>query len=485
MLENTEGHQSNTKPPEASASKKRQHILISDVEGKPAVCFDTGLEPRSFARTKMSQSLVEKGYIVRPDGSKETWMSSGVCEFSNHMRVWGTHFPGIRFDQILGVTQANTASKDSTAGQTALHAIIYWIKAKLYLGDTYSTLNPAATFISSDGSVFFSPPNLSNRCLHIEGMDVDRFNCPDLSGMEAVAFCAGAMLYKVLTNTFTYPVNSEIYQDMREGVFLPLHYAAFGLNKELCSLIESALNLPVDKKKDTNKNASDILHGMLSLLTEKGKPVLLSSLFNQLPTEQVHQLEREKKGFVFKQNSIVKTRRFAVRNKYLLIGTTAVVLFVLFIVFSMLGRNGRLPTTEGMLPVSVVYTYYDKFSALDHVWMEACINGADKADINAAAGFYAVMKTRQAYEGASVSHLVPARTWQENGGELPAPNVFGVTDLSLERLTSRDDSDMVIFRVNYLLWAPDEHSRGRTDVLTLQRDRRKNWRITEIIRTER
>ncbi len=57
-----------------------QRIYLSNIEEKQAICFDTGLDPRSFARTKMSQSLIECGYIVYPDGSREVWKPSSVNE---------------------------------------------------------------------------------------------------------------------------------------------------------------------------------------------------------------------------------------------------------------------------------------------------------------------------------------------------------------------------------------------------------------------
>lgn len=168
-----------------------------------------------------------------------------------------------------------------------------------------------------------------------------------------------------------------------------------------------------------------------------------------------------------------------------MLGIVAGLFFVLFIVFSTMDGIRQRPTTEGMLPDSVVYAYYDAFSSLNHTFMESCINGADKTDINAAASYYAVAKTRQSYENTPTIPIKTARAWRESGGELPAPDVFGVTDLTLTQITDSSSSDMVIFRAVYSLWAPNEFARNRTDILTLRKDRKKNWRITEILRTER
>ncbi|MDR2965584.1 MAG: hypothetical protein LBU88_07395 [Treponema sp.] len=456
----------------------RRHILLSEVEGKPAVCFDTGLEPRSFARTKMSQSLIEKGYIVNSDGTNEVWRSSGVCEHGGHMRVWGKPFNGERFDIILNKIDAN---KDISS---KLQAVYYWLKAKMFLGDEHTTLNPAATFIGSDGSVYFSPPNLSSRCLHVEGVVLDKYNCPDLMDMDAAAFCAAAMLYQIFSGTLPYTSDETIYQDMREGIYMPIHLAAPGLNKNLCSLIQNALLLPVEKKNrnSAKKNALDIINNLIKILSDKS-----INLFGEVSIDDSKKQEAEKNIYLFKQNVIVKTERFAIRNKFPLMGIAGGIFFVLFIIFSTMGGSKSRPTTAGMLPDSIVFAYYNAFSNLDHVFMEACVQGSDpviKSDINAAVTFYAVAKTRQAYTPAGTSQIIPARAWQDSGGELPAPDVFGVTELTVEP-AGGDSYSLIMFRANYNLWAPNEHARRRTDTLTLQQDRRKNWRITEILRVER
>jgi hypothetical protein len=172
------------------------NIHVSDVDGKPATCFDTGLEPRSFARTKMSQCLIEPGYIVYPDGTHKVWKATGVNEVDGFMRVWGSPFTGKRLDFLLG--QADSGLKTTAQEvslQAALQAVAFWIHCKLLLGDVRSALNPGAIFISSEGgkdfpkgTVFFAPENLSQRCLLVEGLDTDYYNCPDLKGMEAAAF---------------------------------------------------------------------------------------------------------------------------------------------------------------------------------------------------------------------------------------------------------------------------------------------------------
>jgi len=461
-------------------------VHISNVDNNPAMCFDTGLDPRSFARTKMSQSLIEAGYVVRADGTHDVWKASGVNEIDGSMRVYGPLFQGKRLDLLLNeISSESLGNRDKSAlKKEVTNAIVAWIKAKMFLGETRSALNPAASFASPDGSVFFAPEYLSNRCLYLEGILQDTYNCPDLLGMNASAFCAGLMLYKVFANAHPYS-GAEIYQDMREGVFLPVNLAVPELNNELAGLIQAALYLPVEKKQASQKNnvirsGIDILTKLLEFFTGN------EPLTADLSKEKAEQIEKERNGFITRQNIIVKTRRFAVSNKYLLIGISVGLLFVLFLVFSTIKTISLRSTTQGMTSENVVGFYYDAFSSLNHELMEACVQNAGKADIIAALNLLAVYKQRQAYEMAPKLAVTQAKIWRASGGELPAPDVFGVTDLTIEYVGGDENEGLIFYRVNYNLWSPsDDFVRVRSDRLMLKRDRRNNWRIVEIERTEK
>jgi hypothetical protein len=470
-------------------------IHISEIDGKKAVCFDTGLDPRSFARTKMSQSLIESGYIVHPDGTHEVWRALGVNEVDGVMRVWGSPFTGKRLDLLIDELNNIYIPEEKKAAlrQEALQAVTFWIRAKMLLGDTHSAFNPGAAFIDCEdgkehpkGSVFFTPPNLSNRCLLVEGKELDRFSCPDLTGMDAAAFSAGVMLYRILSGVLPYQSDAVIFQDMREGVFLPPNLAVPALDKKICDLIQSALFLPFEKKRST-ANGTDIIGNFLKILMiSENSTVSFSSLFSQLSLEENEQFTKEKKRFLFKQNYFVRTRRFVLRNKHAMIGATVGLSFIVFIFATTTASMRGRPTTAAMASDAVVVAYYEAFSSLDHMFMEACINGADRTDINAAANIFAIYRTRQTYEMSSRAIIIPARVWKESGGDLPAPDVFGVTDMVIEYKAGGENESMIMYQADYLLWAPDvDFPRIRSDILTLKRDRKKNWRITEILRTEK
>jgi len=462
-----------------------QNVHIREVDGKQAACFDTGLDPRSFARTKMSQSLVEPGYIVSPDGSIEIWKSSGVNELNGFMRVWGPPFAGERLDLILNKASSSGLGQ---VQQEAIQAIVFWIRAKMLLGETPSALSPGAAFINPKGSVFITPDNLSQRCLFVEGAEPNYYYCPDLMGMEAAAFCAGAMLYRILVQSHPYPVVSTVFQDMREGVFFPPHLAAPGLDEKMCSLIQSALLLPVARKRTSanRANGTDILDNLLKILMDKdGNITPVLSLFRDLTKEETANLEKEKKRYLRINYFTVKVSRFFIRNKPAVITATVVFLFAIFVIGSVAQNRASRPTTAGYNSSTVVSIYYDSFSALDHIFMEACLMGADKSDVETVVNLFVIDKVRQTYDISGQSSLIPAKVWQQQGRELPSPDVFGITDLHIEQIGGSEEAGQVHYRADYLLWFPNEPEvYTRSDILTLRRDRRNNWRITEILRNE-
>jgi hypothetical protein len=438
-----------------------QRINISDVENEAVVCFDTGLDSRSFARAKMSRSLVETGYVVHSDGSCETWKPSGVNEINGFMQIWGPLFTATRLDTYLS-PQAEQ--------QTALEAVAFWIRAKLFLGDKHSALNPGAAFINSNGSVFFAPEELSNHSLFTEGMELDRYNCPDLTGMAAAAFCAGVMLYTILAKAHPYPA-SDIYQDMKEGVFLPVHIAIPNLNKKLSGLIQAALLLPV------KNSGAEILGDLLKILISK------ENIFRTLTGEESEQLNKEKELYLLKKKTVVKAARYVTQNKLFLTVIAAALLFVIFLAGSLIRGRLERPTTEGLSSYAVVAAYYDAFNSLDHIFMEVCLMGADKNDVNLVLNLFLIDRVRQAYEHMTDTSFIPAETWRQQGEELPPENVFGILDLIITHTGGSEIEGEIQFRAEYLLLHPHEPDPfSRSDTLRLKQDRRNNWRITEIRR---
>jgi hypothetical protein len=303
---------------------------------------------------------------------------------------------------------------------------------------------------------------------------------PDLSGMNAAAFCAAAMLYRIFAGVPVYPSVKDFYQDMREGFFVPLHLAAPGIDEELASCIQTALLQPVKK----SANDSSLLEKMLKILMKMGADAPVSAFFRKINKDEEKHLIKERERFIKRKNRTVRIKRFVKRNKVILIIAGIILIFSVFVVSTTVVSRKDLPTTKGMDPRTMITSYYEAFSNLNHQFMEECLMGADNSDVYAAINYFVIYKIRQSHEINSPSSLITAEIWKGSGGTLPAPDVFGVVDLSLVNLEVDDNEAQTKYRADYTLWYPNEPLPvNRSDVLTVARNKKGNWQITKIDRT--
>jgi hypothetical protein len=484
-----------------------RQVFLFNIEEKEALGFDTGLDSRAFARTRFAHFITEPGFIVGLDGPTtfvNVWKAGGVVEHSA-MVVWGPPFKGERLDFLLH----DNGKRDET-----LAAIRRWIQAVLALGEKHRApvsappLWPCAALIGESQSigegqsseVFFAPPGIALHCLMAqESNKINKLYVqPDLEGMNAAAFTAAAMLYRVFTGSAPFRCEDEIirHEDMREGNFLPIHLAAPGLDDKLAALIQRSLSQSA--KRGGLPNGARLLEEFLAVL-RKGSP---DSFFRSLSEEDTLSVEKEKTQFLKTKTASVKAKRFVTRNSALLIGGF-VALFIAVLVANSTIRGRSALSTANMEPAQVIESYYDAFGKMDHLWMEACVvKGVGKDDINMVMGYFLVSKIRQAYEYSTNPFFISAKDWLESGGGKVELQVFGVTGLQLtinnEQLTM-NSSNEARYRVDYTLWVPDQPGDRprteqnvdgeylppvpfrRTDFVTLVQKNGK-WLISEITR---
>jgi hypothetical protein len=516
-----------------------ERIIHLEVEGKTALGFDTGLSSQAFAQAKFAQSIVQEGRIVYPGGRTENWQASGVLEYKNGdsptMVIWGPPFPGERLDLLA----ADPARRDE-----ALEALRYWIAAcsagKGGPGSNEFLIPAGALVVTAAlqtprfprGTILFSPERLTLRCLQAEGEDRLREGAeslvnPELGG-EAAVFTAGALLYRILTGQAAFP-NRDLdllHQDIREGVFLPAHLAAPGLDENLAGLIDRAIaGIPAAGSAKTgagrvrSARAGSPGSGRAGAGERPGLGELAAALgpagsggaaafFRPLDEEKREKLAGERAQLEKKRKLTVNTRRFVIRNSAILGGSLAAFIALILVAYSIIAGRKDLPTTRDMEPVQVIEAYYNAFGELDHTMMDACVtNRAGKQDIEMVTNFFVLSRVRQAYE-YTPDIIISAQKWQDQGSPLTRSQVFGVTDLDIRQTGGDESADQVRYRASYTLWIPGEADgsadplqdslsaappaaeaeqgslpRGYpiTDELTLVR-RKGNWRISGLER---
>jgi hypothetical protein len=460
-----------------------------EIDGRKALGFDTGLDSRAFAQAKLAQFITEPGLIVR-SGAVELWQASGVREVTasdgkQTMVVWGPPVDGECLDTML-----NNAPQDKI-----LAAISAWIQAILLLknNECETPLWPCAAMFSQGSAgtmVFFAPPGLARH----EAVTIDeRYVNPGFSGMNAAAFTVAAMLYHACAGTppFSAGDKSLLYQDMREGNFLPIRFAVPGLNERLAALIQNAL-VPFTAKGGTITDGTRLLEAMLECVQAQQSSIL--SLVRPLSQAEQLSLEKEKHQYLKIKTASITTKRFVARNAALLAGCLAVIMAVTLGVHSCAQSRARLPSMAGMEPVRIIETYYYAIGDLDHQMMEACVSGnAGKNDIRMVINFFVIEKTRQSYAHNALPIFIPAHKWPDGHTDIP---IFGPADLKLEWLEGGEENGEIHYRADYTFWTPsqlvDEAESAeiedplslpypRSDIVTLIR-KKGNWRISEIKR---
>jgi hypothetical protein len=481
------------------------HIFQLEVEGKPALGFDTGLDAPAFAQAKMAQFITQPGILVFPDGNMAEWKASGVIEYRKAderptMVIWGPSFTGERLDLLL----EDDSRKDET-----LKAVRFWIEACLSAAEREVSVRPGGAVVSPAGAVLFPPERLVTRCLQAEGderrLRGESYIHPDLWGKDAAAFTAAAMLYRIFAGAPPFFGGDEeaLHQNIREGVFLPVHLAAPGLDKKTADLINAALESGKKDGGPVRRPDPVLFRDCLDRPPEAVSPGGAAAFFQPLGAAEPAASRRGAARFWNKKNAAVHTRRFVIRNTALILGIAAAALLAVLIGRGIAEGQAALPTTAGMDSVQVVRAYYNAFGALDHQMMDAAAIGkAGKGDIEMVTNFFVISRVRQAYEYTS-SPVIAAQEWREAGSPPVNSPVFGVSDLELEKISGDEEADEIRYRASYTLWIPassDEGAAGTPDQpssdqaapvppagysyaddLTLTRHK-GNWRISEISR---
>ena len=506
-------------------------ISTLEIDGKPALFFDTGLDAQAFAQAKLSYFMTEQGFIVSHDGSVNVWRAGGAVERNGAIGIWGPAFEGRPLDALLDACASDTGDSDActsdAAKDTALDALRAWLAASVSLSyrDVAFSLAPALALVAPDGTLLFCPPATARRSLEAEHRWIsggERWIHPDLRGEEAIAFTAAALLYQLFVGTPPF-LNTDLevlHQDMREEVYLPIHLAVPGLNPELAALIKRALMSTKDvqgivlhsppragQRTVQRTQRAELATQLRDFLGAFGSKK--AGLYIQMCTEEEHArigLEREK--FLKKSGMAVKTKRFVVRNTSILAVCLAALISVGLIVRSAIESRASLPTTRGMTTAEVVETYYGAFATLDHQLMEACVqkntSAIGKSDIDMVTNLFVLNRVQQAYE--YVDKMVPAQDWVDAGSPPTEMTVFGVSGLQLEILDSDESDGETTFRASYTLWLPGSYrplEEGEeapdpfaaeltvpppwgvtyTDTLTLSLYK-DAWRITDITRQQ-
>ena len=433
----------------------QSRVLRFELDDRKVFGFDTGLDNTAFAQAKMAQFLSQNGFIVKPDGSIQTWKAEGVYEHvtdndKGRMVIWGPDVSGLSLDSLV---------RDPDNREQALKAIYYYVKAKAALLEKEQ--NPASVFPGACGAIycsqgpdlnsfFFPPERLVKRSIEAdadEGVkNSQQWFHPDLKGEQEIVFTAAVMLYTVFTGNVPFKEDNidTLRQDIREGVYMPIELAAPGFDSEFGDIISYAIN------PGKNKNRPTVLQ--LTEFLEKNQSKKIKDWFTEITQEDKKKIEQKFLQYKKNRDFQVKTKRFVIRNTVIITVCLAAFLAAGLLIQGHFRRLSERFTTIGLSPTEVVLTYYNAFNSLDHDTIEACIHGRNaRNDITLIMNLYVISRTRMAYEMDTVS-FIPAQAWLDSGSPDTHALVFGVTGLNIQTMAETENE--VLIKAEYNLWMP-------------------------------
>jgi len=442
----------------------KESIFSFELNGQEVLGFDTGLNPRDFARTKIAESIFQPGYIVYPDGNVDVWQSGGVTRLGNEsaetMVVWGPLFPGERLTESI---RSNDKDK-------ALDALRFWLKAGIILenkisGQAEFAFKCTGAFIITKendffplGTVFFPPAIFYEWSLEAEeektALDNERYKHPDLENYKGISFSAGVMLYRIFCGIDAFNDNNkdDLRRNIREGVFLPPNLALPALDPEMSSLISRSIGSYGAKTIGGEFSEGP---GPVEIIKFIGPPSSrqVSAWLRILDEEEIIKNNAEKARYLKKSALAVKTKRFVTRNKIIIAASLLVLIFIILFMVDIFGNRSNF-TTKGMSPVEVANAYYNAFGELDHALMESCLAGkAGREDIDLVMNLFVISRVRLAYEVSTTQSFISAQNWIDGGSPSTEKIVFGVTDLKLSKFST--DEENARLTAEYVLWKPN------------------------------
>jgi len=535
------------------------HLTLEDRKGR-VLALDTGLEEREFARMRALERLREPGFLIAPAAGMEPggqvgeWRIEGAVPQPSAVScpsgsprdqgeypaapetlwVYGPDFEG----ESLEVLVNGPGREDE-----ALRGILSWVKARNTLvraeagrtpgkgrdapGDSADSGGlgipgpwPGGALIGAGGAVLLLPPGLADLFpagARLEGLY--RWVHPGLAGEEADLFCAGALLYRVLSGEVPFPGENPdaVRERIRQGFCLPPELACPGLVPEGAAILREGLRLggsgrpgqaggvPRGSRGGGPERNGD---GVREKVWKEAPPLGMNleemlaahphkeAWFGPVDERRRAAIGRERGEWERRVTGKVKRGDFLRRRGTMLAAAAAVLVLTGLIGGSILQSRAALPTTKGMTAEEVIRAWYGAFGSLDHQLMEACVTGgAGKGEIGMVTNFFVINRVRQGYEGAKMAAL-NAEEWLEEGQPRTERPVFGVTGLSLRVISLGAEEGW--FEATYTLWIPGDMQeslgaeesalpsprplRRREDLMVVKR--RGLWQIGEIRRDE-
>lgn len=438
---------------------------VVDAGGERALGIDMGIGKEQFARSGLARLLVETGRRWGPDGAPSAWKPEGIAEIDGRIFIHGPFFSGTPLLDLM--------SDDSEKAWQEVVRI-----ARNSAGEAEpSPIVPASILVGDDGSLLIVPERIAVRALEASEAFLDgafRWLNPALGGTEAAAFTLASLFYRLLSGSapFDGSTKDEVAADIRDAAFLPLRFAAPGVDPDIARATDAALGSGgKEEKRPTLRDWAAIATRTESLSPRDGG----RSALRTVSDSELKRIRDEGETYRIKRNARLARMRFFRANGKRAAFIGAAILGVALATWSVFSGKPPRFDTKGLSPQEVVSTFYAAYNDLDVDKMQDCaISGAAKNDINAATNLYVVFRVRSAYE--KDGGYISAAKWIAEGSPPTSKAIFGLVDPQFEKTAAEDT---LIAR--YRFYGPGQNPEKREDRVSLTlKDGR--WKIRHVER---
>ncbi len=422
-------------------------------EGSRVLVVRTGMNPRSFAQSRLSKITTVPGHLVDSTGQVDSWQFEGTfCDDTGSREeivLFGTDYQGTPLIDLVQGT-------DKKLAWSAMHRCISLLEKVLQSGNQDLVLNavrtgPAGILMGDNGGLLVFPAEACIACIETQPgtFPVDnrhRWIHPDADTLppeRSLSFLAGVMAYRIIAGQMPFahtgedaPLSQQIAETIRKHRYMELSRTVWEVRNSAAQCVDGLINTSL-----SNSTATLLAFG------NDFDAICDPERAGQVPTAEFTDIrDWEIKRF----NTAIKKAVFM--KKYRVLYSGALVACCALLAFLAIWRfdSAAKPTTEGLDSSEVVLRYYTAISQLDQVTPRAFSKRRVKPDYDDfTASLYVSAKMRQTYE-RDAGIITPAQLYagQWNKDKM----VYGMTQLSV-RAVSRGEKTAQ-YEVSFYLWLP-------------------------------
>ena len=437
-------------------------VEVRTYEGRDVLTLNTGLTPRAFGQSTMSNLLEEHGLLLDQAGNLSEWIPDGTfCDTIDSKEtifIYGPAFSGTPLlTTITG--EKELAWKKLHQSIAIIHKIFVTQKLPIEVLTNIAGAGPEAILSNDDDRVLILPSVIYNRCVASQGDSVEtenrfRWIHPDyltLNPSHAFGFLAGTLAYRIIAGFPPFSIPVEMYKSKQEttnaseiiahvirtGYFEPTELAVWNIRPAAAKCINELISAKIAASADTllafGDSLSDIQDATKNELAE-------STAFHTA-----------KETAAKKRAAKYKREQFIHKYRTVMLVAAAVIVIGAVVIGSTVKSNQERPSTLGMTPLEVVDGYYKAISVLDQDIPETYLAKKTKSPyVNLTTNLYVTSKMQEAYTPNS-GVLSPAGLFALNGN--PGNHmIYGITGLKIKNENATDTS--AAFTVSFYMWTP-------------------------------